>query len=326
MERELNRKEKERSSQLKITLANMAPRINYTSLFRIKINNSQHAKTESGEASEQMNREKAMLRVIYQKDTDIPVVPRDPPQQNNNAFYNNDIQIIPLFKPGSYPPAIIDLTTQIGGNEYFNPYAQPPPAQPVPSYPGASLFNIPLLPPMPPAPPNSMPNISTHMMHPPMIPQQPQPMMPQSQPLIPQSPLMMPQPQIPMPGRPMMAPMPGQPTIIPMQPIIPQMQPIPPQQVFNQPMPGMSPADPYNLFSSQKRVLFNPITKKPQNYRTVPCKKYHSSEGCERGDNCHFIHDFQYQGRPIPNFQEWKNSNPVRQKNLQSQQYGLGVA
>lgn len=37
-------------------------------------------------------------------------------------------------------------------------------------------------------------------------------------------------------------------------------------------------------------------------YKTRPCKHYHSSAGCPRGDNCHFIHDPMYAGREIVNF------------------------
>ena len=50
------------------------------------------------------------------------------------------------------------------------------------------------------------------------------------------------------------------------------------------------------------------------------------SDGCERGDNCHFIHEFQYQGKPIPNFHNWKNNNMMK-KNLQPiNSYNPGVA
>jgi hypothetical protein len=80
----------------------------------------------------------------------------------------------------------------------------------------------------------------------------------------------------------------------------------------------MNAMDPYN-FMGKSKILYNPVTKKPQNYRTVPCRRFHSTDGCERGDNCHFIHDFQYQGRPIPNFQAWKNNN--MQKSMQMHGY-----
>ena len=37
-------------------------------------------------------------------------------------------------------------------------------------------------------------------------------------------------------------------------------------------------------------------------YKTKPCRNYHSSMGCTRGDNCFFIHDPNYKGREILNF------------------------
>jgi len=35
---------------------------------------------------------------------------------------------------------------------------------------------------------------------------------------------------------------------------------------------------------------------------TRPCRNYHGPNGCNRGDHCHFIHDQNFQGREIPNF------------------------
>ena len=37
-------------------------------------------------------------------------------------------------------------------------------------------------------------------------------------------------------------------------------------------------------------------------YKTKPCRNYHSSTGCTRGENCFFIHDPEYKGREIQNF------------------------
>ena len=37
-------------------------------------------------------------------------------------------------------------------------------------------------------------------------------------------------------------------------------------------------------------------------YKTKPCRNYHSSTGCTRGDNCFFIHDPNFKGREILNF------------------------
>ena len=74
---------------------------------------------------------------------------------------------------------------------------------------------------------------------------------------------------------------------------------------------------PYMMYPPvNKKVIINPTTKKPINYRTVPCKNFHSADGCSRGDNCHFIHDYAQAGKQIQNFQEWKNKNEVRQQNL----------
>jgi hypothetical protein len=76
---------------------------------------------------------------------------------------------------------------------------------------------------------------------------------------------------------------------------------------FPQVMLGFMPyIMPDAMYKTKPKVQFDPLTKKPTNYRTLPCLKYHSSEGCIRGDNCHFIHDFEFAGKPIPNFREWK--------------------
>lgn len=37
-------------------------------------------------------------------------------------------------------------------------------------------------------------------------------------------------------------------------------------------------------------------------YKTKPCRNYHGSQGCTRGENCFFIHDRNYIGKEIPNF------------------------
>ncbi|CAD8151296.1 unnamed protein product [Paramecium pentaurelia] len=38
-------------------------------------------------------------------------------------------------------------------------------------------------------------------------------------------------------------------------------------------------------------------------YKTKHCHNFHSSIGCTRGDNCNFIHDSRYPGRPAPTLQ-----------------------
>eukprot|EP00347_Sterkiella_histriomuscorum_P003019 403365902 len=39
-----------------------------------------------------------------------------------------------------------------------------------------------------------------------------------------------------------------------------------------------------------------------KNYRTVPCKMYHSPQAgyCNKGDTCHFVHEPKFKGRDIP--------------------------
>jgi hypothetical protein len=65
-----------------------------------------------------------------------------------------------------------------------------------------------------------------------------------------------------------------------------------------------------------KRVIMDSIGDRPINFRTVPCRNFHSSEGCTRGDNCHFVHDFNYIGKPITNLSDWMSQNKVRQESL----------
>ena len=44
---------------------------------------------------------------------------------------------------------------------------------------------------------------------------------------------------------------------------------------------------------------------RPQNYKTVPCRFFHSNIGCPRGDECHFIHDYNYMGVETPNMHKY---------------------
>jgi Zinc finger C-x8-C-x5-C-x3-H type (and similar) len=66
------------------------------------------------------------------------------------------------------------------------------------------------------------------------------------------------------------------------------------------------------------KMLLNNNNTKPINYRTEACKNFHSAAGCTHGDACHFIHDFTYEGRPIPNMAEWRRSNSIRMKNIEA--------
>ena len=51
-------------------------------------------------------------------------------------------------------------------------------------------------------------------------------------------------------------------------------------------------------------------TNKPPNYRTVPCRNFHSSVGCSHGARCHFIHDMMYEGVPTPNMHKYVRPLP----------------
>ena len=76
------------------------------------------------------------------------------------------------------------------------------------------------------------------------------------------------------------------------------------------------------------RVFVNQRNSRPPNYRTEPCRNFHSPAGCTHGDNCHFIHDFDYPGVPIPDLDKWRRSNETRMKNIkamQSMNYGMAT-
>ena len=63
-------------------------------------------------------------------------------------------------------------------------------------------------------------------------------------------------------------------------------------------------------------------------YKTKPCRNYHSSTGCTRGDNCFFIHDPNFKGREIQNFdsRNYNRNFPLPINNLLTQTLipGLG--
>lgn len=287
MERELNRKvikkkEKEKDVQVRIQLENMTPKINYTQpISNIYIGSrivfTHRKKAESSEALDQIKREQALTRVVYIREGEIPRSPLESPSMRS-YFSIKDIMQIPFFKAGSYPPRSIKIVEQqMVMNDDFMKVFQPP------------------IPPPPPPPP--------HSMYPPLLPHASNPM---GHSMMSMQSGMYPH-HIPQPP-PRVGPLPSAP--------IPQYNAMMPSVPMYDPSILANPMDPYSLMN-KTRVLYNPVTKKPQNYRTVPCRRFHSSDGCERGDNCHFIHDFQYQGRPIPNFHDWKNNNMTRQRNLQ---------
>ena len=63
-------------------------------------------------------------------------------------------------------------------------------------------------------------------------------------------------------------------------------------------------------------------------YKTKPCRNYHSSTGCTRGDNCFFIHDPNFKGKEIQNFdsRNYNRNFPLPINNLINQTLipGLG--
>jgi hypothetical protein len=52
----------------------------------------------------------------------------------------------------------------------------------------------------------------------------------------------------------------------------------------------------------QKMIMESAQRMNIAKYKTKPCRNYHSSTGCTRGDNCFFIHDPNFKGREIQNF------------------------
>ena len=60
-------------------------------------------------------------------------------------------------------------------------------------------------------------------------------------------------------------------------------------------------------------------------YKTKPCRNYHSSTGCTRGENCFFIHDPNFQGREIPNFnpRNYESRFPIQIPGIISTGIGL---
>lgn len=51
--------------------------------------------------------------------------------------------------------------------------------------------------------------------------------------------------------------------------------------------------------------------RKNSKLKTVPCVFYHSPTGCHHGDNCNFIHDKNYKGKPTPNMDKY--TRPINQ-------------
>mmetsp|Transcript_7270 Transcript_7270/g.10744 ORF Transcript_7270/g.10744 Transcript_7270/m.10744 type:complete len:254 (-) Transcript_7270:26-787(-) len=234
MERELNRKEREKFDSIRVQLENMTPRIFYSNLQKAKIPKSVRVRPDSREYSEEQSREQSTLRVLYQRESDVPRVPHE--SANAYTFIGNDIESIPEKKVTAPMP---------------EPYQPQPQSMPMP---------------------------------------------------------------MPYPG--MMQSMPSMPSM----PNVPMMDP----QYFNMMMMGRASQ---NMPFYFPKVLINNTTNKPINYRTEACRNFHSPAGCTHGDNCHFIHDFKYEGRPIPNMAEWRRTNEIRLKNLEAMKNAqLGMA
>jgi hypothetical protein len=69
----------------------------------------------------------------------------------------------------------------------------------------------------------------------------------------------------------------------------------PPAPVYAPP----PPPDPQMIFHNNVQRL----RELPDNYRSIPCKNFHSPMGCMRNEFCHFIHLAEYQGNfltPLP--------------------------
>ncbi|CAG9324632.1 unnamed protein product [Blepharisma stoltei] len=310
MEKELNHKEKEKDEMTKKSLENMSSKVPYYTPNKILISVSQRSKIESAEQLEENKRENGVLRTIYQRETEIPTAPIETATAKPGQVGN--IQFIPASKYGHFP-TVIKLSdedeTKDEEEKELESYTQQASSYQPQSVPQFHSMTPPdmsqtsqMMPPtnhmsMPPPPPSMSQPLISHM---------PQQMMgmPQNIPMMPMNQMYMPYP----PNQNYQMPQMG-----PYGPMMNQPQPQPHRmQPSYQPQTMQFPTNDLN----RRQVIYNPITKKPLNYKTMPCRKFHSNEGCERGDNCHFIHDFQYQGRPIPNFQEWKNSNQERLQNL----------
>ena len=114
-------------------------------------------------------------------------------------------------------------------------------------------------------------------------------------------------------------------------PVMPEAQMLIQHQQMMDPMAmyGMMYQNPGQYSMMLPRVFVNQRNSRPPNYRTEPCRNFHSPTGCTHGDNCHFIHDFDYPGVPIPDLDKWRRSNETRIKNIkamQSMNINLGMA
>ncbi len=62
----------------------------------------------------------------------------------------------------------------------------------------------------------------------------------------------------------------------------------------------------------QQDLTFNPISGRTDKFKTVPCKYFHSQQGCSKTENCTFIHDEKFAGQNIPSVNKYSSMNRVR--------------
>ena len=74
----------------------------------------------------------------------------------------------------------------------------------------------------------------------------------------------------------------------------------------------------------QRMIMESAQRMNVSKYKTKPCRNYHSSTGCTRGDNCFFIHDPNFKGCEIQNFdpRNYERNFPLQLPGLQQ---SLGV-
>ena len=90
----------------------------------------------------------------------------------------------------------------------------------------------------------------------------------------------------------------------------------------------------------QRMIMESARRMNVSKYKTKPCRNYHSSTGCTRGDNCFFIHDPNFKGTEIQNFdpRNYQRDFPIQIGGLMPQtlitgfgnqfnmgQFGMGI-
>ncbi|CAG9327857.1 unnamed protein product [Blepharisma stoltei] len=264
----------------------MIPKVEYNIDKKPLIKNCLRKKAESLENIEETRRESENMKCVYQRESEIPKMPRD---TGASSSLNISVMKIPPYRQGCHiqtisikeaPQDLPIQNSQIPIESY-----SPPMNFQFHSLKESEVKAMPPQPTMPMYTPSPMPN-----------------------PMNPYNPYMMPMAPNPMMPMPMMPNSYASPVINPGY--------YPPMNPVYQPMPGYPPNPLTTNPAMKKPFLINPLTNKPPGFKTLPCRNFHSTIGCARGDNCHFIHDFQFQGRAIPNFEQWKITNEERLKNL----------